>query len=106
MQIQQKTRRGTSGKLTPKRVKISNLTYSDTARFLVNGGCKWKINSKKFLFLIVVYNKQRFGKSIQWKCRSLDGFIFYSKQSTNKQFINVYKQIWALAALPVMLVIR
>ena len=37
-QIQQKTRRGTSEKLTPKRVRISNLTYRDTTRFLVNGG--------------------------------------------------------------------
>ena len=72
---------------------------------------------KKFLFLIILYNKQRFGKSIQWKCRSLDGFIFYSKQSRNKatdQLMTVmnhiidvlYKQSWALASLPVMLVIR
>ena len=38
---------------------------------------------KKFLLVIVFY-KERFGKSIQWKCRSLDGFIFYSKQSRNK----------------------
>ena len=37
-QIQQKTRRGTSEKLTPKRVRISNMTYSHTTRFLVNGG--------------------------------------------------------------------
>ena len=51
---------------------------------------------KKFLFLIVFYDKQRFGKSIQWKCRSLDGFIFYSKQARNKatnQLITVINHI-------------
>ena len=51
---------------------------------------------KKFLFRIIFYNKQRFGKSIQWKCRSLDGFIFYSKQSRKKatdQLITVNNHI-------------
>ena len=51
---------------------------------------------KKFLFLIIFYNKQIFGKSIQWKCRSRDGFIFYSKQLRNKatdQLITVINHI-------------
>ena len=51
---------------------------------------------QKFLFLIIFYNEQIFGKSIQWKCRSLDGFILYSKQSRNKatdQLITVINHI-------------
>ena len=51
---------------------------------------------KKLLFLVIFYSKQRFGKSIQWKCRSLDGFIFYSKQSRNKatdQLITVINRV-------------
>ena len=55
-----------------------------------------KSYQKKFLFQKVFYNKQRFGKLIGWKCRSLDGFIFYSKQSRNKaadQLITVINHI-------------
>ena len=33
-QIEEKTTRGTLEKLTPERVRISNLTYSDTTHFL------------------------------------------------------------------------
>ena len=48
-----------------------------------------KLIQKSFLFLVIFYDIQRFGKSIQWKCRSLDGFIFYSKQSRNKATVQL-----------------